>query len=231
MFLRDDLLPAARDAYRSVSASYALGGSSALEVIDAQRRGTVPAHGRVAPAIMFSSMAQACLPVLTVFALTLSAGDFPRKLDAYRGATPVLDGQISPGEWNDATQFSGVADWIPQFTQTTNPKDLSLRGYVKHDGRRLYFAFDVTDDVLYGIDTPRRSELIAATHTLEEIRDFLEADTLGYLSLEGLLNSVGSGRQNYCSSCYTGVYPVEFPRDERTYLQLALKLDKEPVTS
>jgi SSS family solute:Na+ symporter len=104
---------------------------------------------------MFSSMAQACLPVLTVFALTLHAGDFPRKLDAYRGATPVLDGQISPGEWDNATQFSGVADWIPQFTQTTNPKDLSLRGYVKHDGRRLYFAFDVTDDVLYGIDTPR----------------------------------------------------------------------------
>ena len=83
----------------------------------------------------------------------------------------------------------------------------------------------------YGVDTPRRSELIAATHSLEEIRDFLEADTLGYLSLEGLLNSVGTGRQNYCSSCYTGVYPVEFPRDERTYLQLALKLDKEPVTS
>jgi amidophosphoribosyltransferase len=83
----------------------------------------------------------------------------------------------------------------------------------------------------YGVDTPRRSELIAATHSLEEIRDFLEADTLGYLSLEGLLTSVGTGRQNYCSSCYTGVYPVEFPRDERTYLQLALKLDKEPVTS
>jgi len=34
------------------------------------------------------------------------------------------------------------------------PKDLSLKGWVKHDGRRLYFAFDVTDDVLYGIDTP-----------------------------------------------------------------------------
>jgi amidophosphoribosyltransferase len=83
----------------------------------------------------------------------------------------------------------------------------------------------------YGVDTPRRSELIAATHAMGEIRDFLEADSLGYLSLEGLLASVGTGRQNYCSSCYTGVYPVAFPRDERTYLQLALKLDKEPVTS
>lgn len=83
----------------------------------------------------------------------------------------------------------------------------------------------------YGVDTPRRSELIAATHSLAEIRDFLEADSLGYLSLEGLMSSVGSGRQHYCSSCYTGVYPVSFPQDERAYLQLALKLDKEPVPS
>jgi amidophosphoribosyltransferase len=85
----------------------------------------------------------------------------------------------------------------------------------------------------YGVDTPRKSELIAATHTLEEIRDFLEADSVGYLSLEGLLTAVGSDRRSYCSSCYTGIYPVEFPRDEATYLQLALKLDnkenKEPV--
>src|SRR3954449_2043567 len=65
----------------------------------------------------------------------------------------------------------------------------------------------------YGVDTPRKSELIAATHTLEEIRDFLEADTLGYLSLEGLLRAVGERRAHYCSSCYTGVYPVAFPRD------------------
>jgi len=81
----------------------------------------------------------------------------------------------------------------------------------------------------YGVDTPRRAELIAATHTVAEIRDFLEADSLGYLSLDGLMSAVGEGRQHYCSSCYTGVYPVAFPRDERAYLQLALKLDKETV--
>jgi amidophosphoribosyltransferase len=83
----------------------------------------------------------------------------------------------------------------------------------------------------YGVDTPRKQELIAATHTLDEIRDFLECDSIGYLSLEGLLTAVGTERGSYCSSCYTGVYPVEFPRDEQTYLQLALKLDKdkEPV--
>jgi amidophosphoribosyltransferase len=83
----------------------------------------------------------------------------------------------------------------------------------------------------YGVDTPSRSELIAATHTVDEIRDFLEADSVAYLSLEGLMSAVGDGRKMYCSSCYTGVYPIEFPRDEKTYLQLALKLDKEPVIS
>jgi len=53
----------------------------------------------------------------------------------------------------------------------------------------------------------------------------LDADSVAYLSLEGLLNAVGAQRGSYCSSCYTGRYPVEFPRDEASYLQLALKLD------
>ena len=79
----------------------------------------------------------------------------------------------------------------------------------------------------YGVDTPQRSELIAATHSLEEIRTFLEADSVAYLSLDGMLSAVGNQRGSYCSSCYTGRYPVEFPRDEASYLQLVLKLDKE----
>jgi amidophosphoribosyltransferase len=79
----------------------------------------------------------------------------------------------------------------------------------------------------YGVDTPRRSELIAATHSLAEIRQYLDADSVAYLSLNGLMTAVGEGREGYCSSCYTGVYPVAFPRDEKSYLQLALKLDKE----
>jgi amidophosphoribosyltransferase len=82
----------------------------------------------------------------------------------------------------------------------------------------------------YGVDTPQKSELIAATHTLEEIREFLEADSVEYLSLEGLMSTVGRERGSYCSSCYTGDYPVQIPSDQASYLQLALKLDKnEPV--
>jgi amidophosphoribosyltransferase len=76
----------------------------------------------------------------------------------------------------------------------------------------------------YGVDTPRRSELIAATHSLEEVRRYLGADTLAYLSLEGMLAAVGERKLAYCTSCYTGHYPVEFPRDSEQYLQLALKL-------
>lgn len=85
----------------------------------------------------------------------LWAGEDPKTLEAFAGATPKLDGVISPGEWDDATSFSGVDGWKPQFLPVTDAKDLSLRGWVKHDGKRLYFAFDVTDNVLYGIDTPR----------------------------------------------------------------------------
>jgi SSS family solute:Na+ symporter len=83
------------------------------------------------------------------------AGDWPRHVDCYRGTTPVLDGVISPGEYADATVFCGMDYWTPQFTPVTDPKDLSLVGYVKHDGSRLYFAFDISDDILYGIDTNR----------------------------------------------------------------------------
>jgi amidophosphoribosyltransferase len=76
----------------------------------------------------------------------------------------------------------------------------------------------------YGVDTPRKSELIGATHSIEEIREFLEADSVAYLSLDGMLSAVKSEKSSYCTSCYTGVYPVAFPQDEATYLQLALKL-------
>jgi amidophosphoribosyltransferase len=79
----------------------------------------------------------------------------------------------------------------------------------------------------YGVDTPRKAELIAATHTLDEIRDYLEADSLAYLTIDGLLSAVGSQRGSYCTSCYTAVYPVDFPRDQASYLQLVLKLDSK----
>ncbi|HYZ87594.1 MAG TPA: hypothetical protein VE621_24475 [Bryobacteraceae bacterium] len=95
------------------------------------------------------------LGLTVLLAAALGAADAPRVLHAFPGKTPELDGTVSPGEWDDATQFWGVSGWTPQFKATTDPKDLSLHAAVKHDGKRLYFVFDVTDDVLYGIDTER----------------------------------------------------------------------------
>ena len=62
----------------------------------------------------------------------------------------------------------------------------------------------------YGIDTPRRKDLIAATQPLEEIRRFVEADSLGYLSLEGMLQAFGRGEGETCAACFSGRYPVPF---------------------
>ncbi len=61
----------------------------------------------------------------------------------------------------------------------------------------------------YGVDTPTKRELIAANNTVEEIRTFLEADSLGYLSLGGLREAVADHNQEYCYACYTGDYPTD----------------------
>jgi amidophosphoribosyltransferase len=60
----------------------------------------------------------------------------------------------------------------------------------------------------YGIDTPTKKELIASTHSVDEIRRFIGADTLGYLSLDGLRQSVADTQGNYCLACYTSRYPT-----------------------
>jgi amidophosphoribosyltransferase len=61
----------------------------------------------------------------------------------------------------------------------------------------------------YGVDTPRKRDLIAANQSIEEIRRFIEADSLAYLSLEGLLKCCDGGEGNgFCVACYTGNYPT-----------------------
>ena len=63
----------------------------------------------------------------------------------------------------------------------------------------------------YGVDTPSKRELIAANKTVEEIREFIGADSLSYLSLDGLKKACADGEKtNYCTACYTGVYPTNW---------------------
>jgi amidophosphoribosyltransferase len=80
-----------------------------------------------------------------------------------------------------------------------------------------------THPCFYGIDTPTRQELIASTHSVEEIRKYITADTIGYISMDGIQKIVPH-RMNYCSACFDGEYPVPFPGEKM--LQLGL-FDKE----
>jgi amidophosphoribosyltransferase len=71
----------------------------------------------------------------------------------------------------------------------------------------------VTGPCYYGIDTPSRQELIAARLTVPEIAVHLGVDSLGYLSLEGMLDSVPNGPSGFCHACFSGDYPTPPPTD------------------
>jgi amidophosphoribosyltransferase len=70
----------------------------------------------------------------------------------------------------------------------------------------------------YGIDMPTRQELIGADLTVEQIRGFVGADSLGYLSLEGMVEAAGGARENFCRACFDGEYPIEVPHGAGKYL-------------
>ena len=71
----------------------------------------------------------------------------------------------------------------------------------------------VTGPCYYGIDTPSREELIAANNNLEEIRASLGVDSLGYLTIDGMLESVPTGPEGFCHACFSGDYPTPPPTD------------------
>jgi amidophosphoribosyltransferase len=78
----------------------------------------------------------------------------------------------------------------------------------------------------YGIDTPQRRDLIASSHSIDEIRDYIEADSLGYLSEEGMLEAVRNDddpRKLYCTACFTGRYPVKHANEEEAELAAATR--------
>jgi amidophosphoribosyltransferase len=77
----------------------------------------------------------------------------------------------------------------------------------------------------YGIDTPSRTELIASTHSVEDIRQSIAADSLAYLSHEGLLAAVGDAEgQRHCTACFSGRYPVAVSQTEDWQLKLFEKV-------
>ncbi|MEO6164684.1 MAG: amidophosphoribosyltransferase [Candidatus Binatia bacterium] len=78
-----------------------------------------------------------------------------------------------------------------------------------------------TGPCYYGIDTPTRGELIASANSVEEIRRFVEADTLAYLSNDGMYTYFDGDKKGFCDACFTGNYPVHF-EDEGHIKQLHL---------
>jgi amidophosphoribosyltransferase len=85
-----------------------------------------------------------------------------------------------------------------------------LRGAGAKEVHLRISAPPTTNPCYYGIDTPTRSELVASSHTVEEIARYITCDTLSYLSHEGMMLSVGApaNGDGYCSACFTGKYPV-----------------------
>ncbi len=75
----------------------------------------------------------------------------------------------------------------------------------------------------YGIDTPTKEELIASSHSVEEIRRFLRVHSLGYLSLEGLKKCVSPREEEFCYACFTGEYPIKAPKEEKIQLNFFIK--------
>jgi amidophosphoribosyltransferase len=120
----------------------------------------------------------------------------------YNAVREVLDGK----------RVVMVDDSIVRGTTTRGLVQLVRAAGAREVHMRVSSA-PVTGPCYYGIDTPSREELIAANHTLEEIRASLGVDSLGYLSLDGMLESVPGGPHGFCHACFSGDYPTPPPTD------------------
>jgi amidophosphoribosyltransferase len=105
-----------------------------------------------------------------------------------------------------------VDDSIVRGTTTRGLVQL-VRGAGAREVHMRVSSAPVTGPCYYGIDTPSREELIASNNTLEEIRASLGVDSLGYLSLDGMLESVPGGPHGFCHACFSGDYPTPPPTD------------------
>jgi amidophosphoribosyltransferase len=89
---------------------------------------------------------------------------------------------------------------------------------IRHAGaKEVHFRISsppTTHPCVYGIDTPTSDELIASSHSINDIRDYLQADSLAYLSHEGMMLMAHADEQSYCSACFTGEYPISIPQYE-----------------
>ena len=100
-----------------------------------------------------------------------------------------------------------VDDSIVRGTTTPKVVDILRRAGVKEIHMRIC-APPIRYPCFFGVDMATRQELIAARKTIPEIKDFIGADSLGYLSIEGLINAIALPKDIFCLACFTGDYPM-----------------------
>ena len=100
-----------------------------------------------------------------------------------------------------------VDDSIVRGTTTPKVMNLLRRAGAKEIHMRVC-APPIKYPCFFGVDMATRKELIASHKSVEEIRQFIGADSLGHLSLDGLMKSVNLPRDSFCTACFTGDYPI-----------------------
>ena len=100
-----------------------------------------------------------------------------------------------------------VDDSIVRGTTTPKVVELLRRAGAKEVHMRIC-APPLRYPCFFGVDMATRWELIAAQKTVPQVRDFIGADSLGYLSIDGLVKAVGLPRETFCLACFTGDYPI-----------------------
>ena len=122
----------------------------------------------------------------------------------------------------DATTVATLADSVVRGT-TSRKIVKMLRGAGAREVHLRISAPPTTHPCFYGINTPTRSELVAASHTIDEIARYVTCDTLAYLSHDGMMTAVSGGKSGagYCSACFTGEYPVALGTSDLVQLRRA----------
>ena len=116
-----------------------------------------------------------------------------------------------------------VGDSIVRGTTTPRVVDMIRKAGAREVHMRIT-APPITHPCFFGVDMAARWELIAAQKTVPEIREHINADSLGYLSLEGLIKAIGLPQESFCLACFTGEYPLPVPLQMD---KLALEAPKE----
>jgi len=124
----------------------------------------------------------------------------------YNAVREVLDGR----------KVVMVDDSIVRGTTTRGLVAL-LRGAGAREVHMRVSSPPITGPCYYGIDTPEREQLIAANMTVDEIARAIGVDSLGYLSLDGMLAAVPGGPGGFCHACFSGQYPTQAPIDIKRY--------------